>query len=96
MEKCQIKEETSARSYLLPVGVDNTVRVHPGRPVVLSLLGGTVGVPLVIPANIAHYWCSPLIQSKVPDVRDNGGMQQTQYFARQRIPYFIDLFSLRK
>merc|ERR1712087_881019 len=34
---------------LLPVGVDNTIRVHPGGTVVLSLLGGTVGVPLVIP-----------------------------------------------
>ena len=93
MEKCQIKEETSARAYLLPVGVDNTVRVHPGGSVVLSLLlPGTVGVPLVIPAIIAHSQSgqenvfSPL---RLVDGQPTGS-------AGQRIPYFIDLFNLMK
>ena len=86
-----------AKSYLLPVGVDNTIRVHPGGTVVLSLLRGTVGVPLVIPTNIAHNCCS--IKYKVsfqPSVSGGAGIQQTQHCARQRIPYFIDLFHHRK
>merc|ERR1719266_883089 len=39
---------------LIPVGVDNTVGVHPGGAVILSLLLGTVGVPLIVSRNITH------------------------------------------
>ena len=41
-------------THLVPVGVDNTVGVHPGGAVILSLLLGTVGVPLIVPSNITH------------------------------------------
>merc|ERR1719398_52495 len=39
---------------LVPVGVDDAVRVHPCGSVILSLLCGAVGVPLVVPSNITH------------------------------------------